>query len=51
MSHKEVGDMIRKLRDGEKVSCPQCGNGEIIPKEKNEIHFRCNSCDFRINID
>lgn len=51
MSHEEVGKMIKKLRAGETVSCPLCRKGEIIPKEKDKMHFHCNTCDFRINID
>lgn len=51
MSNKEIGNMIRKLRKGELVHCPQCEKGVIVPKKPNEIHFRCNVCDFAINLD
>lgn len=51
MPNREIGDMIRKLRKGEKVRCPQCEKGTISPKKPNEIHFQCSECNFTINLD
>lgn len=51
MSYKEIGNMIKKLKNGESVHCPQCEDGEIMPKRKGEVHFKCTKCNFVINID
>lgn len=51
MSNREIGDMIRKLRRGEAVHCPQCENGIISPQKSNEVHFQCTECDFMINLE
>lgn len=51
MLNKEVGVIIKKLRNGETVSCPECKSGKIMPEKKNEKHFHCSNCDFVINID
>ena len=49
MERKEVGDMIRKLKDGEAVPCPECNEGTVVPKDK--WHSSCDKCEFTINLD
>lgn len=53
MSPKEIGVMIRKLRKGEKVTCPECNKGVIFPVGDYKIThgFYCDKCGFKINID
>ena len=49
MTRKEIGDMIRKLRNGESVPCPECKEGTVTPKDK--WRSSCNKCDFMVNLD
>lgn len=53
MTPKEVGDMIKRLRNGEKVECPDCHKGIIRTPYDTKIshYFECDKCKFKINID
>lgn len=55
MTPKEIGEMMRKLRQGEKVECPECHKGSIVtPYDPAKTHyFECDNseCNFTINID
>lgn len=55
MTPKEIGEMMRKLRQGEKVECPECHKGFIVtPYDPKKSHyFECDNseCNYTINID
>lgn len=42
-----------KLREGKKVICPKCKEGiiETPYNPKTSKFFKCNKCNFKINID
>lgn len=46
-------EFIRRLRMGEKMDCPECGKGKILPVgDHDQTHgFYCTNCSFKINID
>lgn len=46
-------EIIKKLRSGEKMQCPECKTGVIIPVGdcKTTHGFYCTNCKFSINID
>ena len=53
MTPKEIGQMIRNLREGKKVVCPECGKG-IVKTEydpKTTYSFHCDKCKFAINME
>lgn len=45
------GNIIRQLREGHSIVCPECGQGKIIPPKPNYSYFRCDACNFAININ
>lgn len=55
MTPKEVGEMLKKLRNGEEVVCPDCQKGIIrTPYDPKISHyFECDNdeCKYKINID
>ena len=53
MSYKEVGKVIRALRNGEKVICPKCHKGVVksVGDPKITHGFHCEKCDFKIHFD
>lgn len=51
MSRKEIGDLIKTLREGKTASCPECGSGKIIPKRKNDSFFKCDHCGFIVRLN
>lgn len=53
MEKVSFADLIKHLRTGEKMACPECGKGEIsTPHNPETAHFFCcDKCDFMINID
>lgn len=53
MSPKEVETMMKELREGKKVACPECDKGVIHPVGDYKIthSFYCDKCKFKINID
>lgn len=50
---EELIDRIKKLRNGEKVSCKHCKKGIMQPigDYKTTNCFVCDNCGKRINID
>lgn len=45
--------VIKRLRIGEKVLCPQCNSGTVIPvgnREKTNC-FHCEKCTFKIIVN
>ncbi len=46
-------EIITRLRSGEMLHCPECGEGVIsAPCNPETSHFfSCDKCDFVINID
>lgn len=50
---KEIGEMIKKLKNGEKIECPDCHKGVVTaPNDPKTSHFfKCDKCKFMINID
>lgn len=51
MSYKEIGDMIKKLRAGESVPCPECKSGVVSSTAGSKHNFHCNKCKYTVNID
>ena len=53
MEKVNIKDLIKRLRDGEKPVCPECGDGMVsTPHDPKTSHFFCcDKCDFMINID
>lgn len=49
----EFNEMVKKLRDGEKVTCPLCKKGVMISTgdHKTTHGFQCSHCKKRLNID
>lgn len=46
-------EMLKRLRTGETPKCPAFGEGIVSTEYDPKIShfFRCNNCDFMINID
>ena len=44
---------LKKLRNGEKVKCPECKEGIFCTNHdpKTSHHFKCNKCGISINFD
>ena len=53
MTPKEIGMMIKALRDGKEVICPECKTGKIITpyNPKTSTYFNCTTCNFRIHME
>lgn len=55
MTPKEIGELMKKLRNGEKVECPECHAGVVTtPYDPKTSHFfKCSNekCNFMINTD
>lgn len=53
MTPKEAGALIRSLREGKEVFCPECKKGRIVtPYEaKTSMYFKCTNCNFKINME
>lgn len=53
MIPKEIGMMIRSLREGKEVLCPECKKGKIITpyNPKTSTYFKCDNCNFKIHMD
>lgn len=53
MTPKEIGNMLKDLRDGKEVICPECKKGIIrtFNNPKTSHSFRCSNCKFAINMD
>ena len=44
----------KKIKDGERVPCPKCNKGSIVPlNPEAEINhsFNCDNCDYHIHFD
>ncbi len=52
MTPKEIGMMIRSLREGKEVLCPKCKKGKIVTpyNPKTSIFFKCTNCNFKIHM-
>lgn len=48
---KQIGDMVRTLRAGKPVSCPECEGGIITPKRVEDVYFRCDKCSFSVHLN
>lgn len=46
-------EIIKKLRNGEKVECPKCKKGILVtPYDyKKSCYFHCTECDCKLNIN
>ena len=46
-------EFMKRLRNGEKLLCPECEEGTVSTNYDPETShfFCCNKCDFMINID
>ena len=46
-------EFIKRLREGETLICPECGQGKVSTEYDPETShfFCCDKCDFMINID
>ena len=46
-------DLIRRLRSGEDVSCPNCKTGKLVTEFNPAVthYFHCDECEMEINID
>ena len=44
---------FKKLRNGEKVNCPECKEGVFKTSDdpKTSHHFKCDKCGLSINFD
>ena len=44
---------FKKLRNGEKVKCPECKEGIFCTNRDSKAshHFKCNKCGTSINFD
>lgn len=53
MTPYELNDMIKKLRNGEKVTCPLCGKGilQAIGNCETTKGFKCTECKKGLNIN
>lgn len=53
LTPEETIDMLKRLRNGEKVQCPFCENGEFVTKGdyRTSSGFQCNNCKKRWNIN
>ena len=42
-----LGDIFKKLHDGEMVKCFSCGKGEYKPlsEDKKCCHYKCSVCE------
>ena len=45
--------MIKALRDGKEVICPECKTGKIITpyNPKTSTYFNCTTCNFKIHME
>ena len=53
MKPAEIGKMLRELREGKEVHCPECQVG-IIKTPYNpgtSTYFECTKCNFKINME
>lgn len=52
MTPKEIGIMIKSLREGEEVNCPECKKGKIITpyNPRTSTFFKCTNCKFKIHM-
>lgn len=46
-------EIIKKLRKGEEVICPECNKGKLVTEYDYKIshNFHCTECDLEINLD
>lgn len=53
MKPGEIGKMLRKLKEGKEVPCPECQIGKIkTPFDPNtSTYFECTKCNFKINME
>ena len=53
MDPYKFSEIIKKLRNGDKVSCPICGKGhlESIGDFKTTHCFKCSECKKKLNIN
>ena len=51
MIDKEDGKILKILRAGGTVQCPECKKGKVRHKGNILHDFSCDKCDFKINID
>ena len=55
MDYKESKKLIDRLRNGEKVKCPECGDGIIMatgdPKTTSGFNCSNEGCRFAIRLD
>lgn len=50
---KRLNEMMKKLRNGETVTCDACGKGFLNPigNYKSTHCFVCDSCGAKLNLD
>ncbi|MCI6043142.1 hypothetical protein MR857_07355 [bacterium] len=41
MKKETIGGMLKDLKNGKIVQCPECKEGKIVPVKENDIHFKC----------
>lgn len=53
MTPEELNKMIKRIRNGEKVTCPLCGKGifETRGDYRTSPGFQCTHCKKRLNIN
>lgn len=53
MTPIELNEMIKRLRNGEKVECPKCKKGIFVTSGdyKTSPGFHCDYCKVRLNIN
>lgn len=53
MKPQEIGKMMRDLRSGKDVVCPECQKGRIRTpyNPQTSKFFKCDKCNFMINED
>lgn len=41
MKKETIGGMLKDLKNGKIVQCPECKEGKNAPVKENDIHFKC----------
>ncbi len=54
MAENEVNDLVTKLQREDRVVCPKCNKGIVLPYNTtaDKAHyFNCTNCDFFVHLD
>lgn len=53
MNPYELNEIVKRLRNGEEVTCPICHKGKMegVGDYKTTKCFKCNDCGKRLNMD